>query len=573
MSPAFVSIAPRPPAENGLQAVTAGYNAAQANQLNSLRAATAQQELQQNAQMFPSKLQQQQAAAQEQQMRVQQAQQAQRDANIQAAAMRSVLGSIQQEQDPNSSAEPQGSKPVPDSPSKSSDGTGTGTAETEGDSEEADGTKGALAEDKDETPQPATAPAGPAASTLVHPAVVQRAPGIAPILDDGDIYGRMLTEATKNGLSPAGQLKFAQQVMAQKESFAKFTTEQLKQKAEQYDQLAGRFDSFVKQSDDYKDRNWPSLLDGMTRDGLLSPKEQQGVLQKFPQYPGDDMATYIGTSHLAESQLMKRSLNEQDIAAKKSQGAAADAETANRQAELPGLQAKAASQQIESWAEQLGAARDQNSYDAVRDEMPSKLARQLPDDFDPQTTPALINRWGQTAQQRAASDATAVRETRTAAHEKALEQQGATRIAIAQQRADQSGARGTGAGGARPMTQAQWQHQADSLATEGRGYVTTRAQIRTALSQGYVPDRTGNPVTDAQGKPVPMSGAQRQAYQNQLNSVTGNLQNLQFRTAQFLKIPVPPQAAFANLKDGDEVHSPDGQHVWKKSDGVVYPVK
>jgi hypothetical protein len=561
MSPTFAELAPRPPSQNGFQAVMQGYDAAQANQLRGLQIATEQQQQQQAAQLFPSRLQQQQAIAQQQQIAVQQAQMQQRDANILSSAQRTVLGSIQQQQDPNSSSAPAGAAPVSDAPGKSSDGTTTGTAEAEDDEPTGE-------EDLDEEQKPASsAPAGPAPSTLVHPAVTRATPGIAPIMDGGDIYGQMLSEATKNGLSPQGQMKFAQQIMAQKESFAKYKTEDLKEKAEQYDQVAGRLDAFAKQPDDYKAQHWTDLLDGMTRDGLISPKEQQADLQQFPQYPGDQMATYLGTSHLAESQLMKRTLDEQDIASKKAQQSASTAEQANRQAEQPGLQAKSTSQEIEAWAQQLGSARDQASYDGVRAEMPKKYADQLPDDFDAKTTPALIDRWGQTAQQRVASDAVAQRNAQTTAHEKVTEQQGAQRVAIAQQRVGNINPRPGG------MTPAQWQHQADSLATEGRGYVATRAQLRTALTQGFVPSRSGAPVTDTTGKPVPMSGAQRQAYQNQLDSVTGNLQNLQFRTAQFLKIPQPPTSAFSNLKDGDEVHSPDGQHIWKMQDGVVYPIK
>lgn len=558
MTPSFVAIAPRPPAENFTQAFQEGQANADRSRLVGAQTSLSQQQLQQEQQLAPSRLQLQQAQAQEQQLRVQQMQQQQRDANIQAAAMRTVLGAPQQQNDPNASAAPAGrGAPVPDAPTK--------------DPDDADDK---AAEKASPTAAPATATepvtAAPTAAAL-HPAVTQAAPGISPIVDGGDIYGRMLAEATKNGLSPQGQLAMAQQIMARKQDLAKFTTEQLKQKTEQYDQVAGRVDAFVKQPDDYKSQHWAELLDGMTRDGLMSPQEHNTTLQKYPQYPGDQVAGYLGTAHLAESELMKRNLNEADIASKNASTASTKAETQNRQAQLPGIQAKADQQQIENWAQKLGAARDQDSYDAVRVEMPKKYADQLPDDFDAKTTPALIDRWGQTAQQRVASDAIAARNARTAQHETALEQQGAKRNQIAQERADATTNR---AGGAqpRPMTQAQWQHQADSLATEGRGYVTMRAQLRTALASGYVPDRSGNPVVDTQGKPVALSGAQRQAYQNQVGSVTANLQNLQYRTAQFLKIPVPPQDAISKLGDGDEIHSPDG-HVWKMQDGVVYPIK
>ncbi len=188
-SPAFVAIAPRPPAENFAQAFQEGRANAARNQLVGAQTALAQQQLQQNSQLLPPKLQHQQALAQEQQMRVQQIQQAQRDSNIQAAAMQSILRDREADT-PDASSAPQGTTPAPDAPTK--------------DADESEDTAAPAA------PAAPATPAQPSGSSLVHPTVTQAAPGLATMLDSDDIYGRVLALSAKNGMSPAGQLKMAQ---------------------------------------------------------------------------------------------------------------------------------------------------------------------------------------------------------------------------------------------------------------------------------------------------------------------------------------------------------------------------
>ncbi len=386
--------------------------------------------------------------------------------------------------------------------------------------------------------------------------------------NDGDMDA-VPAAATQYGASAAAIEKFNTDRVAHQQQLQQLDSTTLANNNQRVMQFVPRGKAFVQEDDDYKQDHWGDFLDGLTRDGIMTPAEHAATIEQMPAYPGDDQFNLLIAGHYSLAQQGEAALVQQRQAA----AARNTAQAKKLNAEAPGSAATADQQVRANYASQLAAATDNDSYQAILGEIPQKYAGQLPQEYDPDTTPATLRAWGSTPAQAATAAGAAQRNATTAAHNAVTEKQGAQRVGIEQQRLNIEQGRASNFGG---LTANEWQNQANALNAEehgsgmnNQGLQAQRAYYRTVLAQPYSLNPNGSRIFDKQGNPVWMGAAQKQLIQSRLDGVTSRLQILQSRKAQLQGLGVP-QAQPDSVAEGGNAFASDGA-IWRKQDGILYP--
>jgi hypothetical protein len=118
----------------------------------------------------------------------------------------------------------------------------------------------------------------------------------------------------------------------------------LENDAARHNQARGQLQAFEQQPDDVKQQQYPTMMTGLQKQGLITPQEYQSWMQGQPTYPGAD-AMKIHINGLATGeQLNKEEMERRNATSATSRAESAATEAANNtkrtNAELPGLQAK-----------------------------------------------------------------------------------------------------------------------------------------------------------------------------------------------------------------------------------------
>ena len=237
----------------------------------------------------------------------------------------------------------------------------------------------------------------------------------------------VLQTAAQNGMSYRGQAAMRQQILADQEQRAKARQamsaadlEGQKDTDARHDEVARRLQAFMDNTPEYQQANWNNFNQQLLTDKLYTPEEAAAVLQQHPDLPDPQtLKNYIlhFRSNAGQNQAAEQ-LNRQ-VAAEaletQRQNAAKLAAT-----KLPEAQAQADQAARANWGGQLAAQINQDGFNDVINRMPLALARQVNlltnGEFDPDTTPGIVQKWGQTAQQQVTTAETASRDANTAAY-------------------------------------------------------------------------------------------------------------------------------------------------------------
>lgn len=373
--------------------------------------------------------------------------------------------------------------------------------------------------------------------------------------------------ATQYGASAAAIEKFNSDRVAHQQQLQQLDSTTLANNNQRAMQFVPRGKAFVQEDDDYKQDHWGDFLDGLTRDGIMTPAEHAATIEQMPAYPGDDQFNLLIAGHYSLAQQGEAALVQQRQAA----AARNTAQAKKLNAEAPGAAATSDQQVRANYASQLAAATDNDSYQATLGEIPQKYAGQLPQEYDPDTTPAAVRAWGSTPAQAGVAASAAARTAATVQHNTVMEGQGAQRIqqgnarlSQGQQRIDLAADRGGGAAGAAA------QKQLNSLEAEeyGKGTQpglhTQRIMFGQYLRSGLAPDKNGTMV--------PLTPATRAYYQSSLQGLNSRLQQVQVQKARVYGAAQPTGRALTAIPEGGSGTMPDG-HVWKKQDGIAYLVQ
>jgi hypothetical protein len=308
-------------------------------------------------------------------------------------------------------------------------------------------------------------------------------------------------------VQPKTAMAFQKGIADLRKEYSNISEEEAKARASRHDQYGGALSAWKGQSsnlpDEDRDTSWQSFLEQQAKTGGLQPAEYQAMIAAHPNAPSPADVDLMVSENKTLSSLATEAYRNRMATASEARATAAgrraDIAAQEGQAKLPGLQADAEAKERSNWSAKLSAATDQDSYDTIRGDIPHRLRPDsLPEKFDPDTTPDVIQKWGMTPAQSATAGAAGARDAERARHDKALEQHQAELTAIGWQRLNDKD-KPTPNSTAKDVRQARI--ELDKAADTEQKLYGLRGSLANAISSG------GKTYVDRLGNVIPMSKA------------------------------------------------------------------
>src|SRR6516162_3789725 len=107
-------------------------------------------------------------------------------------------------------------------------------------------------------------------------------------MDSGGDVEKFQQLLMQRGASPKMVTGIQQQILATRKTLADTNKLTLENDAARHNQARGQLQAFEQQPDDVKQQQYPTMMTGLQKQGLITPQEYQSWMQGQPTYPGAD---------------------------------------------------------------------------------------------------------------------------------------------------------------------------------------------------------------------------------------------------------------------------------------------